>query len=152
VNERRVAGGILVLLGVVALIEASRLSGLREEMVAGAVVGDDTFPWIVGGTLVLLGLYALFLAPWAPAQVTFPAGLEGRQLVTSIGALAGYCLITPHLGYTMSTLVISTGLYRVMGNYRWPGAIGIGGLTTGALYLLFRVWLHEPLPTGWVGF
>jgi putative tricarboxylic transport membrane protein len=152
VNERRVAGCVLVLFGVIALIEARRLTGLREEMVAGAVVGDDTFPWIVGGSLVLLGLYALFLAPWSPAHVSFPVGLERRQLVTSIGALAGYCLITPYLGYTMSTLVVSTGLYRAMGGYRWPGAVVIGGLTTGALYLLFRVWLHEPLPTGWVGF
>jgi hypothetical protein len=31
-------------------------------------------------------------------------------------------------------------------------ALLIGGLTTGALYLMFRVWLLEPLPTGWVGF
>ena len=146
------AGSGLVLLGVVALIEARRLTGLREEMVAGAVVGDDTFPWIVGGSLVLLGLYTLFVAPWSPAHVSFPAGLERRQLLTSIGALAGYCVITPYLGYTLSTLVVSTGLYRAMGDYRWPGAAAIGGLTTGALYVLFRVWLHEPLPTGWVGF
>ena len=151
-NERRVAGSVLVLLGVVALIEARRLTGLREEMVAGAVVGDDTFPWIVGGSMVLLGLYALFVAPWAPAHVSFPVGLERRQLLTSIGALAGYCAITPYLGYTLSTLVVSTGLYRAMGGYRWPVAILIGGLTTGALYLMFRVWLLEPLPTGWVGF
>ena len=151
-NERRVAGGMLVLLGVVALIEARRLTGLREEMVAGAVVGDDTFPWIVGGTLVLLGLYALFVAPWPPKRVSFPLGVERRQLLTSIGALAGYCVITPYLGYTLSTLVVATGLYRAMGGYRWPVAVLIGGLTTGALYLMFRVWLLEPLPTGWVGF
>jgi hypothetical protein len=59
VNERRVVGGILVLLGVVALIEAHRLAALREDMVAGAVVGDDTFPWIIGASFFLLGLYAL---------------------------------------------------------------------------------------------
>jgi putative tricarboxylic transport membrane protein len=151
-NERRVAGGVLVLLGVVALIEARRLTGLREEMVAGAVVGDDTFPWLVGGSLVLLGLYALVIAPWPSTRVSFPAGLERRQLLGSVGALAGYCVITPYLGYTLSTLAISTGLYRVMGGYRWPVALLIGGLTTGALYLMFRVWLLEPLPTGWVGF
>lgn len=150
-NERRVAGYVLVLLGVLALIEARRLSGLREEMVAGAVVGDDTFPWIVGGSLVLLGLYALFVAPWPPGSVSFPLGVERRQLLTSIGALAGYCLITPYLGYTLSTLMTSTGLYRAMGGYRWPVAVLIGGLTTGTLYLMFRVWLLEPLPTGWFG-
>jgi hypothetical protein len=58
---------------------------------------------------------------------------------------------TPYLGYTLSTLVISTALYRAMGGYRWAVALLIGGVTTGALYLMFRVWLLEPLPTGWVG-
>ena len=151
-NERRVAGTILALLGVTALIEARRLSALREEMVAGAVVGDDTFPWIIGGALLLLGLYVLLAARWPEPRVSFPTGSPRRQLLTSAGALVGYYLITPYLGYTLGTLVVSTGLYRAMGSYRWPVALLIGGLTTGALYLMFRVWLLEPLPTGWVGF
>jgi putative tricarboxylic transport membrane protein len=151
VNERRVAAGILLLLGVVALSEARRLSALREEMVAGAVVGDDTFPWIVGTSLLLLGLYALFAARWPATRVSFSSGAERRQLLTSAGALAAYCIITPYLGYTVSTLIISTVLYRAMGAYRWPVALVIAGVTTSALYLMFRVWLVEPLPTGFVG-
>ncbi len=151
VNERRVTGVVLVLLGAVALAEARRLAGLREEMVAGAVVGDDTFPWIIGASFVLLGVYALFFARWPMARVSFPAGEERRQLLTSAGALAAYYVVTPYLGYTLSTLVISTALYRAMGGYRWPIALLIGCVTTGALYVMFRVWLLEPLPTGWVG-
>lgn len=150
-NERRVAGAVLVMLGVVALIEARRLRALREEMVAGAVVGDDTFPWIIGGSLLLLGLYVLFVARWPEARVSFPAGPARRQLLATAGALAAYYVITPYLGYTVSTLVVSSGLYRAMGGYRWPVAVFIAGLTTGALYLMFRVWLLEPLPTGWIG-
>ena len=151
-NERRVTGGVLLLLGAIALIEARRLAVLREEMVAGAVVGDDTFPGIIGASLFLLGLYALFVARWPVTHVSFPVGTERRQLVSTAGALAAYYVITPYLGYTVSTLVVSTGLYRAMGGYRWPGAAFIGCATTGALYLMFRVWLHEPLPTGWLGF
>jgi len=41
VNERRVAGGVLVLLGAVAVTEARRLAALREEMVAGAVASSS---------------------------------------------------------------------------------------------------------------
>ena len=36
-----VAGGVLVLLGAVAVIEARRLAALREEMVAGAVASSS---------------------------------------------------------------------------------------------------------------
>ena len=150
-NERRDTGGILMLLGAVALIEARRLAALREEMVAGAVVGDDTFPWIIGASLLLLGAYAIFVARWPETHVSFPVGAERRQLVTSAGALAAYYIITPYLGYTLSTLVISTGLYRAMGGYRWPVALFIACVTTGVLYLMFRVWLLQPLPTGWIG-
>ena len=150
-SERRIAGGVLVVLGAVALLEARRLSGLREEMVAGAVVGDDTFPRLIGLALLLLGLYAIALARWPVHSVTVPASAERLQLVGSAGALILYYLITPYLGYTLSTLVVATGLYRAMGRYRWPVALLIGGVTTAALYLVFRVWLVEPLPTGWVG-
>jgi hypothetical protein len=150
-NEQRVTGAILVLLGVVALIEARRVAALREEMVAGAVVGDDTFPWIIGGALVLLGLYALCLARWAPANVTLPGGPARRQFLKTAGALAAYWAITPYLGYTVSTLVVATALYRAMGRYRVVVALLVALVTTGVLYLMFRVWLHEPLPTGWLG-
>lgn len=150
-NERKITGGILVLLGALAMLEARRLSVFREEMVAGAVVGDDTFPWIIGASLFVLGLYAIFVARWPMRHVEFPAGAERRQLVASAGALLVYYLVTPYLGYTVSTLVVSTGLYRAIGGYRWPVALFIGVVTTGALFLVFKVWLVEPLPTGWIG-
>jgi hypothetical protein len=43
-NERRITGGILVLLGALAMFEGWRLAALREEMVAGAVVGRTRPP------------------------------------------------------------------------------------------------------------
>lgn len=150
-NERRIAGGVLVLLGAVALLEARRLAVLREEMVAGAVVGDDTFPGIIGAALVLLGLYAVFLARWPARNVTFPAGGDRRRLVSSAAALIAYYAVTPYLGYTLSTLVVATGLFRAMAGYRWGVALLASAVTTGVLYLVFRVWLVEPLPTGWLG-
>ena len=150
-NERRIAGGVLVLLGAVALLEARRLAALREEMVAGAVVGDDTFPLVIGAALVLLGLHTLVLARWTVRQVSFPEGADRRRLVGSAVALLAYYVAAPYLGYTLSTLLVATALYRAMAGYRWATAVLAGGVTTGALYLVFRVWLVEPLPTGWLG-
>jgi putative tricarboxylic transport membrane protein len=150
-NERRITGGILALLGVLALFESWRLAALREETVAGAVVGDDTFPLIVGASLLLLGLYTIFVARWPMWRVEFPVGTERHKLVASVGVLFAYCFATPYLGYTVSTLVVATGLYRLIGGYRWPVALLVGGVTTGALFLVFVVWLVEPLPTGWIG-
>ena len=150
-SERSVAGGVLVLVGAFALVEARRLAALREEMVAGAVVGDDTFPLIVGLSLLVLGVYTLLVARWPAASVRFPAGPARRRILGSAGVFVGYCLIVPYLGYTLSTLLGSTGLYRTMGAYRWWVASLIGAATAGLLHLIFRVWLLQPLPTGWAG-
>jgi hypothetical protein len=148
VSQRLVSGGVLGVLGVLALWEARRLSALREEMVAGAVVGDDTFPLIVGVGLLLLAGYLVLLARWPEAHVTFPGGRQRRQVLWSGAALVGYYLLTPHLGYTLATLATASLLYRAMGGYRWRVALLLAGITTGALYLMFRVWLLQPLPTG----
>jgi putative tricarboxylic transport membrane protein len=151
VSERTVAGGILVLVGALALVEARRLAVLRQEIVAGAVVGDDTFPSIVGLALLVLGGYLLLVLRWPTSTVRFPAGAARRRILGSAGIFVGYCLIVPYLGYTLSTLLGSTGLYRTMGAYRWWIAFLIGTATTGLLHLVFRLWLLQPLPTGWWG-
>jgi hypothetical protein len=144
-------GGILIVLGALALWEGWRLHGLRTQTVAGAVVGDDTFPLIVGGGLVALGVTAAFLRPPARVPVTIPSGAQRGRMLVGVGLLVAYWLVVPYAGYTASTALVSTGLYRGMGSYRWPAALLLGAITTGLLYLLFRVWLLQPLPTGILG-
>lgn len=151
-REGRVVGGMLVLLGILALVEARRLYALRTQMVAGAVVGDDTFPLIVGVAMLLLGAHILLLARLPQVKVAVPYGEPCMRMILGAGVLAAYWVILPYLGYTASTALVSTGLFRAMGGYRWPLALLFGGVTTGALYLMFRVWLLEPLPTGLLGF
>lgn len=146
----KVVGGVLVLLGVLAILEGVRLHALRTEMVAGAVVGDDTFPLIVGVALLLLGGAAVFLRLPA-ATVTIPRGAVRARMLWGMALLATYWLILPSVGYTASTALVSVGLFRAWGEYRWRSALVLGGVTTGLLYLLFRVWLLQPLPTGWLG-
>jgi hypothetical protein len=150
-TDAKVVGGALVLLGVFALAEARRLHALRTQMVAGAVVGDDTFPMIVGLALLLLGATAL-VARLPSVKVTFPEGIPRARMLWGMGILVAYWIVMPHLGYTGGTALVSTGLYRTLGGYRWPVSILQGAISTGLLYLFFRVWLLEPLPTGWLGF
>lgn len=149
-GQGKVVGGTMVLLGVLAIVEGVRLHALRTEMVAGAVVGDDTFPLMVGVALLLLGGTAV-LVRLPSAKVTIPRGPVRARMLWGLALLAGYWLILPSVGYTGSTALVSVGLFRAMGGYRWRGALLLGGVTTGLLYLLFRVWLLQPLPTGWLG-
>lgn len=144
-------GWTLVLLGILSLWEGWRLYALRTQMVAGAVVGDDTFPFIVGAALLLLGASILIIAKPPQMKVARPSGEPRMRMILGAGVLAAYWVIVPYLGYTMGTALVSTGLFRAMGGYRWRLALLLGGATTGLLYLLFRVWLLQPLPTGLLG-
>jgi hypothetical protein len=150
-RDGRVVGGILVLAGAFALVEGRRLYGLRETLVAGAVVGDDTFPIVVGAALVLLGLWLVIAGPSPLARVVLPTGAVRTRMLVGAGVLGVYWAIVPWLGYTGATALVSAALFRAMGRYRWPVVAALAVLTTGALYLLFRVWLLQPLPSGVLG-
>jgi hypothetical protein len=151
VTDVRLAGGALLALGGFALYEGARLVGLRNEMLAGAVVGDDTLPLLVGVALVLLGGYLLLAGRVQAVRPQFPDAPTSRRMLGSALALAGYCAAMPHLGYTASTALAAVLLFRVMGAYRWPACLLLSAGVTGALYLLFRVWLKQPLPVGILG-
>jgi putative tricarboxylic transport membrane protein len=151
-GEGKVVGGLLVVLAGLALFEAYRLHALRTEMVAGAVVGDDTFPLIVGVAMLVLGAHILLLARLPRVTVAPPSAAARRQMLWGAGILAAYWAVLPLLGYTASTALASVGLYRAMSSYRWPLVLLIAGVTTAVLFLVFRVWLHEPLPSGLLGF
>jgi len=144
-------GGILIALGLVAVAEGSRLYTLRTQMVAGAVVGDDTLPLITGIALVVFGVLVAAVAPPRPVKATVPAGPQRVRMLAAAALLVAYWLILPYVGYTGSTALVSIGLYRTMGNYGWPMAALLAAATTGVLFLMFRVWLLQPLPTGWLG-
>jgi hypothetical protein len=74
-----------------------------------------------------------------------------RRMLWSAGALVGYAAAVPYLGYTPATALAAVALFRAMGGYRWPAAALLGGGFTAAIHLLFRVWLRQPLPIGFLG-
>jgi hypothetical protein len=79
-KDGRVMGAILLVLGAVALFEGQRLFALRTQMVAGAVVGDDTLPVLVGLAFIVLGGYFLLLFRLPASSVSFPKGPVRRPL------------------------------------------------------------------------
>jgi hypothetical protein len=143
-------GSLLVLLGAVALAEGWRLHALRTELIAGAVVGDDTFPLAVGAALVALGVAALAVRLPA-ARPSCPRGPAAARMLGGAGILVAYATLVPYAGYTGSTALAAVALFRTMGGYRWRLALLLGAGLAGLLHGLFRVWLRQPLPAGWLG-
>jgi hypothetical protein len=72
-------------------------------------------------------------------------------MLIAAGTLVGYWLVVAWVGYTATTAAVAVVLFRTMGGYRWPVAASLAAVTTGVLYLMFRVWLLQPLPSGLLG-
>jgi putative tricarboxylic transport membrane protein len=144
----RVAGGLFMLLGVVSLAEAWRLRPLRM----GEVVGDDTFPTLLGLGFLLLGALLVFVIKPQEMKVSWPKGKTAVQMLEAAVAMVVYWLVLPYLGYAISTLLAGAALFYSVGRYRWYMCLLGGGLVALTLHYIFVGWLRMPFPVGVFGF
>lgn len=126
-----------------SVIEARRLAPLRS-----GIVGDDTFPMILGILFLFLGGYLLFFAHPSAVKPSFPREIILQRMLWSAGFLVGYWAILPILGYLVSTLLALVALFKSAGGYRWAKCLFLGAIVALALHVVFRVWLLLPLPRG----
>jgi hypothetical protein len=68
----RVAGGIFIIMGIIALIEGWRLYPMRTR----AIVGDEAFPLVIGFVMVGLGGILTISPMQAKKRVTWPKGKQ----------------------------------------------------------------------------
>lgn len=78
------------------------------------------------------------------------AGEERRVALVMIGLL-GYALALEALGYVPTTFLLLAALARILGQGRWPLALGFAALATVGSWALFGLWLGVPLPSGVLG-
>ena len=69
-----------------------------------------------------------------------------------IGTAYAVIFLTDWLGLLPSILLAVIGLVRFYGKEKWRTAITVGVGTTGAMYLIFVMFLGVPLPQGIFGF
>lgn len=141
----RLMGGVFILLGASSLFEATRL------MQQGAgLVGDHTFPLILGILFIISGVYFGFAK--STASVSFPQGPTLRKMLGSMIILVAYWAAIPYLGYTLSTFLGSSALFKTMGEYKWYLCLFLGAVVAACLHLIFREWLYLPFPSGLILF
>ncbi|WP_281888573.1 tripartite tricarboxylate transporter TctB family protein [Paenibacillus sp. YYML68] len=140
----RIGGIISIMFGSVAISEAVRLYPSRMD----TLVGDHVLPALVGGLLVVLGLLLAFVIKGEKFSVEFPERKSFLPMLTAFGMLFVYWVLIQVLGYVLSTLLIATGLFKVMGPFRLGKAAMFGALLTAVFYLIFIYWLAMPFPKG----
>lgn len=139
----RIGGIISVIIGSVAISEAIRLFSMRT----GFFIGDHVFPGAIGALLIFLGLWLVFVKV-DDFKVEFPNGKIMKSMMLSLGMLFIYWIIIHFLGYVISTLLVSIGLFKVMGPFSFGKSTVSAVILTGFFYLIFILWLGMPFPTG----
>ncbi|KQU25873.1 MULTISPECIES: tripartite tricarboxylate transporter TctB family protein [Peribacillus] len=139
----RIGGIICIIVGGIALSEAVRLYPMRT----GPLIGDHTMPGVIGGLMILFGLL-IFIVKGEIFKTEYPNSKTMRRMLLTLCLLFIYWFLLGILGYTITTLLVSTGLFKVIGNYSIIKSLIFGILLTLVLYLLFIFWLGMPFPTG----
>jgi putative tricarboxylic transport membrane protein len=132
-----VCGGLLAVLGSVALVEALRM---RD-----AWTGAPLMPGVVGGLLVLLGL-AHAREPVTATE--WPDAAGGRRVLTLLVLLVLYVALLPPLGFLLATVLFTLPLVRALGALSWPLTIVTTATIAIASHVVFKHWLGMPLPSG----
>jgi hypothetical protein len=139
-----VCGAFLVVVGVVALLEAFRL---RDGW-----LGARLMPALVGGVLVLIGL-AHTTEPSAP--VAWPDAAGAGRVVALLALLALYVALLPWLGFLLATLLFTLftlPIVRSLGPTSWARSLATAAAIAVASHVVFKHWLGMPLPVGPLGF
>ena len=144
VRADQVGGVVAILIGLVAIREAVRLYPYRISL----VVGDHLLFAVLGGLLVLFGLLLIFWRQPSKEEVLWPERETGRALLLTLLLLLAYRLLLPVLGYLLCTFFVAVLLFRWFGSYRTIICLFAAAVTTGALYVVFILWLGLSLPGG----
>ena len=148
--EARLAGVVVIGLGLLALIGASQV-GTGAGYVA---VSPSVMPAVVGIGLVALGVLLLLRATVRPDLALArhvaaeAAQTDWRTTLLTLGALVAYALTLGPLGYVLATTWFLPIVARILGSRR-PGRDVVVGVVIGlVVYVAFTQFLGVRLPAG----
>ncbi len=130
------------------LLQASRL-----PFGTAAKPGAGFYPTAVALFACLVALIATIQAFRAPrvvreVAVADPeAPAQRRRVLTTIVAVAGFCVVMPWVGYPIAACAFTIAALRGLGS-RWASAIVLGVVSALASHFLFAGLLDVPLPRG----
>lgn len=142
----RIFGVVIV---VVALAYVASAAQIQTTLLADPV-GPKTFPYLVGGVLIISGLFVILRPDEDP---TWPALSRLGNMALAIVILAGYAYALKPLGFLIPTALASGLLSYQLRPKAIPAALTGVGLSIG-LFIIFKYALGLgllPLPKAWLG-
>jgi putative tricarboxylic transport membrane protein len=147
-----VLGGVLLLLALATLTQATRLSN------GGNAVGPATAPWVIGVLLLLVSVLMVLRARGELRDTTQQVSWhqtspqDWRRLGVLLVALVVFAVVNPWLGYVVSATLLFGVTALVLGAPHRARAFAYGFVVAGAVYLIFDVVIGISLPAAAWGF
>jgi putative tricarboxylic transport membrane protein len=142
----RVSGLVVTGLGIAACILARSLPAQT-----GFGLGPAFLPFWTGIVLAVCGLWLCVRPAAADAEVSWPASRGFARAASGFVLLLLYALALQPLGYLIGTAVFLVIAFLLLEPVRPTRALVVGIASAAFLFLIFRVWLRVPLPSGALG-
>jgi putative tricarboxylic transport membrane protein len=142
-------GGVLLVLSVAVIVQAVRLDN------GGNTVGPATAPWVVGVSLLLVGVLTVVrgrrdMGVWEVSEHT--TGQDWRRLGVLVAALLAFAILIPFLGYVVSGTLLYGATASALGAPRRAQMFAVGFSVSAVVWLLFDLGIGISLPAGPWGF
>jgi putative tricarboxylic transport membrane protein len=116
--------------------------------------GAGFLPFFTGVGTIFFASIPLILSlkrGWMPLGSLWEKVKWHRVIVVTV-ILFLFCFFLKDLGFVLTTILLTAGLFRLMYKPKWWVTILSSLATTAFFYVLFQVWLQSQLPTGFLGF
>ncbi len=140
----RILGGFGLLLALFFMWQAT----LIEESLFSDIVGPTVFPIIIGAVMALSSIYFIVKPDASP---TWPASGRLFEIAMAVAVMVLYAEMLPVVGFLIATAVASAYLTWRLGSPPMQSVL-IGVLTSGGIYIIFRLILGLSLAKGPFGF
>ncbi len=147
-----VLGGVLVLVAIATITQASRLSN------QGNAVGPATAPWVIGALMLVVGVLMCLRGRREMADTTqsLPSHQtevqDWKRLGVLLVGLIVFAIVNPWLGYVVSATLLFGVTAIVLGAPHRAKAFAYGFIVSGTVFLLFDVLIGISLPAAVWGF
>jgi putative tricarboxylic transport membrane protein len=152
-DERRTAlasvilGGVLVVMGLVVMVQASRVGDSRQVVDAG------TMPWVVGVLLFLVGVAMALRAGRDLGQAPPTSDAQDwARLGVMLAALVVFAVVINLLGYVVSATLLFGVTAIVLGAPYRLRSFAYGFCVAALVFLAFDIGIGISLPAGPWGF
>jgi hypothetical protein len=140
-----VTAALLGAVGGLAIFDSLRLGiGWAED---GPQAGY--FPFWLGLGLVLASLAnAVFALRAGGGRKIFITWDQGRNVLSVLGPTLVYIILIEPFGIYLPSILLIVWFMLVLGDFRWPAAVGVGAAVAVLAFMTFELWFLVPLPKG----